>query len=299
MNIKQLEHLLALAQTGSFVRAADRLFITQSALSRSIQGLEDELGGKLVDRIGKRNELTPLGHDVVARARSIIHEAAELRRSAELMQQGGGGSIRVGFGSGPGVLLTTALLCLAAEHHPRVRVSVTRGPTEYQLMKLRARELDALVVDARRVSPAADLFIEPLTDLRAGFLTRADHPLARRQRVTVDDILAYPVASTPLSDEVARHMVAQYGPRANPAEMASLQCEDIENLIATVERTQAVFLGIIAAARDSLAAGRLVVLDLDPPLKTPARFVHVTLAGRTEAPVMALFRRFVAEQLRD
>ena len=94
MNIKQLEHLLALAQTGSFVRAADRLFITQSALSRSIQGLEEELGGKLVDRIGKRNELTPLGHDVVARARSIIHEAAELRRSAELMQQGGGGAIR-------------------------------------------------------------------------------------------------------------------------------------------------------------------------------------------------------------
>ena len=59
MNIKSLEHLIGLTDTGSFSRAADKLFITQSALSRSIQNLEEELGGKLFDRIGKRNVLTP------------------------------------------------------------------------------------------------------------------------------------------------------------------------------------------------------------------------------------------------
>ena len=59
MNIKHLEHLLALADTGSFSRAAEQCFITQSALSRSIQGLEDELGGPVLDRLGKRNTLTP------------------------------------------------------------------------------------------------------------------------------------------------------------------------------------------------------------------------------------------------
>jgi len=101
MNIKPLEHLLALADTGSFSRAAEQCCLTQSALSRSIQNLEQELGGQLLDRIGKRNELTPLGREVVARARRIVLEASELRRSAERMQ-GGGGSIRVGLGSGPG-----------------------------------------------------------------------------------------------------------------------------------------------------------------------------------------------------
>ena len=55
MNLRHLEHLLAVADTGSFSRAAGRLFITQSALSRSIQGLEDELGGPVLDRLGKRN----------------------------------------------------------------------------------------------------------------------------------------------------------------------------------------------------------------------------------------------------
>ena len=79
MNIRHLEHLLAVAETGSFSRAAERAHITQSALSRSIQALEEDLGGLLVDRIGKRNELTALGQDVVARARSVVRGAAICR----------------------------------------------------------------------------------------------------------------------------------------------------------------------------------------------------------------------------
>ena len=60
MNLKHLAHWLALAETGSFSRAAEKLHITQSALSRSIHVLEEELGGPLVDRVGKKNEMTPL-----------------------------------------------------------------------------------------------------------------------------------------------------------------------------------------------------------------------------------------------
>ena len=82
MNLRHLEHWLALAETGSFSRAAEKLHITQSALSRSIQALEEELGGPLVDRIGKRNELTPLGRSVLERARRIVHEASELKLGA-------------------------------------------------------------------------------------------------------------------------------------------------------------------------------------------------------------------------
>lgn len=297
MNIKPLEHLLALADTGSFSRAAEQCFLTQSALSRSIQNLEQELGGQLLDRIGKRNELTPLGREVVARARRIVLEASELRRSAERMQ-GGGGSIRVGLGSGPGALLTTPLLCHAAEQHPDLRVSITRGPTELQLLQLRARQLDALVVDARRVAPAPDLQIDPLGDQPAGFVCRADHPLLQLRRVGLEDLLRYPVASTPLSDEVARLLVEQYGPAADPQLMVSLQGEEVDSLIAAVERSQAVYLGILAAARDGLAAGRLVELKLQPALRSQARFAYITLQGRTEAPALAWFRRFVSATLR-
>ena len=298
MNIKHLEHLLALADTGSFSRAAEKLFITQSALSRSIQSLEEELGGKVLDRIGKRNELTPLGQDVVTRARHIVRDAAELRHSAKLLQEGGRGAISVGLGSGPAALLMVPLMSAAAAQ-PGMRVAVIQGPVELQILQLRSRLLDAMVVDMRRVIPAADLHIESLVELRAGFVVRKGHPLSGKKAVGFADVLRFPIASTPLSNEVARLMVDQYGLQANPAEMVSLRCDDINSLVHTVAQTDAIFLGVLATAQAGLADGSLVELAVRPRLLANARFAYVTLAGRTEAPVMAYFRAFVREHLRD
>lgn len=298
MNIKHLEHLLALADTGSFSRAADQLFLTQSALSRSIQSLEADLGGKVLDRIGKRNELTPLGIDVVARARHIVREAAELRHSAKLLQGGGRGAISVGLGSGPAALLMAPLMRAAATQQG-MRVAVTQGPVELQILQLRSRQLDAMVVDMRRVIPTTDLNIESLTELRAGWVVRAHHPLLAKPTVAFSDVLRYPIASTPLSDEVGRSMVDQYGPQANPTEMVTLRCDDVTSLVNTATVTDAIFFGIVAAARSGLESGSLAELSVKPALKATARFAYVTLAGRTEAPAMAYFREFVRTHLQD
>lgn len=298
MNIKHLQHLLSLADTGSFSRAAEKLFITQSALSRSIQTLEETLGGKLLDRIGKRNELTPLGLDVVSRARHIVRDAAELRHSVKLLQERGNGAISVGLGSGPAALLMVPLMCAAATRRG-MRVAVTQGPVELQILQLRSRQLDAMVVDMRRVIPASDLNIESLGELRAGFVARAKHPLVGKRNITLSDVSQYPVASTPLSDEVARLMVDQYGLQANPAELVTLRCDDVASLVKTVAQTDAIFLGVIAAARQGLNEGHLVELKVKPKLVASARFAYLTLAGRTEAPAMAYFREFVRKHLRD
>jgi DNA-binding transcriptional LysR family regulator len=300
VNLKHLAHWLALAETGSFSRAAEKLHITQSALSRSIQVLEEDLGGSLVDRVGKKNELTPLGLSVLERARRIVHEAQELRQGAALLQQGGLGSLRVGLGSGPGAMLMTPWLRYMAENHPTVHVAVSRGSTELQLRQLRERQLDALVVDVRRVAIAPDLNLEHIVEMQAGFVCRQGHPLMQHTGpLPFESLLAYPVASIPLSQEVARIMVDHYGPRANPAQMTTLQCEDIASLIDVVRQTDAIYLGIVGAARQGLVDGSLVELVLDPPFRASARLALITLSGRTELPVTAVFREFVKSQLVD
>jgi DNA-binding transcriptional LysR family regulator len=299
MNLQHLKHWLALAETGSFSRAAEKLFITQSALSRSIQALEEELGGPLVDRIGKRNELTPLGRSVLERARRIVHEAAELKRGAEVLQQGGLGTLHVGLGSGPAAMLMTPWLVHMARHHPGVKVSVSRGPTELQVQQLRDRSLDALVVDVRRVDPAPDLQMGPAYEMAAGLVCRAGHPLLAQypQGVPFEAVVRYPVASIPLSQEVARILVSRYGPRAHPQQLTSLECEDIASLLNTVGQTDAVYLGILGAAKQALQQGDLVSVPVIPALQAGARLGLVTLAGRTELPVMQVFRAFVDEVL--
>jgi len=300
MNLRHLEHLLAVAETGSFSRAAEQQHLTQSALSRSIQSLEDDLGARLIDRTGKRNELTPLGQAVAARARRMVFEAAELRRSAELLKQGDLGAIRIGLGSGPGAMLMTPFLVHMARHHPDVQVSVSPGATELQLMQLRQRTLDALVIDVRRIAPAPDLAIENLTEMRTVFACRSGHPLLQAGRpVSFDKMLRYPRASTPLSAEVAHLLVNLFGPQADPQQAVSLRCDDITSLIETVKASDAIYFGILAAARAGIKTGQLAELVTEPPLTIGARFAFVTLAGRTEAPSMGLFRQFVAERLRD
>ena len=301
MNLRHLEHWLALADTGSFSRAAEKLHITQSALSRSIQTLEEDLGGPLVDRVGKKNELTPLGRSVLERARRIVHEAQELKLGAALLQQGGLGALRVGLGSGPGAMLMTPWLVYMAKHHPTVQVTVSRGSTELQLTQLRERQLDALVVDVRRVESAPDLKMTQVVEMRAGFVCRQGHPLLERaaKGLPFDALLSYPIASIQLSQEVARLLVDHYGPQANPAQMTTLQCEDIASLLDVVGQTDAIYLGIVGAAREGLEQGRLVELPMQTPLKGQARLALITLAGRTELPVVSVFRAFVQNHLSD
>jgi hypothetical protein len=94
-------------------------------------------------------------------------------------------------------------------------------------------------------------------------------------------------------------MVDQYGPQANPTEMVTLRCDDVASLVNTATVTDAIFFGIVAAARSGLENGSLAELSVKPALKATARFAYVTLAGRTEAPAMAYFREFVRTHLQD
>ncbi|MEY3923337.1 MAG: hypothetical protein RI915_984, partial [Pseudomonadota bacterium] len=178
-------------------------------------------------------------------------------------------------------------------------VAVTQGPVELQILQLRSRQIDAMVVDMHRVIPSADLNIESLVEFKAGFVVRDTHPLASKKSISLSDVLRFPVACIPLSDEVARLLVDQYGLQANPSEMVALRCDDINGLLATVVQTDAIYLGVIAAARNRLKDGSLVELPLKPHLKATARFAYVTLAGRTEAPAMAYFRQFVRAHLNE
>jgi hypothetical protein len=158
-----------------------------------------------------------------------------------------------------------------------------------------------LVVDVRRLVAAPDLKIAHMMEMRAGFVCRQGHPILSRypKDVPFEAVLDYPVASSPLSQEVARILVEHYGPKANPEQMTSLQCEDIASLIDTVSQTDAIYLGILGAARQGLANGTLQELAMSPPFRSGARLAIVTLLGRTELPVMQVFREFVVSRLVD
>lgn len=125
MNLQQLDHFLAVVETQSFSRAADKLHLTQPALSRSIQALEEELGGPLLER-GKNKTLTALGELALARARRVRVELAELRRSAKILANVEAGTLRLGLGPAPTAMLSVHLLQHMMQRYPRHQGSVKR-----------------------------------------------------------------------------------------------------------------------------------------------------------------------------
>jgi DNA-binding transcriptional LysR family regulator len=294
MTLVQLRHLISLAQTGSFSKSALALFLTQPALSRSIRALEAELGQPLFDRIGRHSEVTPFGREVVERARQLVLAADDLRDSGTQLASGLAGQLRIGLGSGPGAMLMTPLLTHMATQHPRLRLEISRGRTELLERSLRERAIDALVVDARSLKPAPDLRSTETYEMRGAILCRRGHPLARKRGgVSFEQLRAYPIASTPLSDEVARVLVERYGPDAHPARCVTLSCEELPSLVELTRHTDAVLIAIRAAGPD------LAELKVKPALNATARFALVTLAGRSEVPALTILRGLMKALLRD
>lgn len=292
MTLVQLRHLIALAEAGSFSKASHAVHLTQPALSRSIRALEDELGQPLADRVGRRIELTAYGHDVLERARRLIEDADEIGARAQRLRDGSAGALRIGMGSGPGAMLMTPLLQRTARAAPQWRVEVARGDTGSLLDRLRERQLDAVVVDVRSLQPAPDLDVTQVHEMRGAFMVRRGHPLARRRALAFDDLRAFPLASTPLSDEVARTLVERYGPQAHPSEAVSLRCDEVSSLVDVTLHSDAVLLAIRACAP------ALVELRLAPALDTSARFGLVTLNRRTEPTALSVVRTLMREVMR-
>lgn len=289
MTLVQLKHFVVLAEVGSYVQACKLLFLTQPALTRSIQALEDELSGQLFDRLGRRIALTPFGHEALQRARRLVADAEALKLTGKGLHAGLIGSLRVGLSSGPGALLSIPLMLHMAEHHPKLQLNISRGNTAVLIDALREQLLDAVVVDVRSVRPSADLQFAQAFELAAGFLVCPDHPLTLLGRaVTLDEVLAYPVASTPLSDQIARLLIGRYGPQANPDDMVTLRCDETQSIVEVARSSQAIVLTAEAAAPG------LVPLDMSPPLNATARFGLVTLAQRQEAPAMRFLREWLA-----
>jgi DNA-binding transcriptional LysR family regulator len=296
-SVAQLRHLMVLAETGSFTRSAALCNRSQAAFSRSIAALEGDLGIALVNRIGHNNDLTPAGRAVLEQARHVLAEVDELDRVVKFQTDGGLGQVKVGLGSTPHALLSYPLLTHAAQHHGTMRIKISQAPVDQLLTALRERKLDLLVVDSRSILPATDLCIDPLAELQTGLLCRHGHPLVEQPSVTFSDLTKYPMACTPMSEEMARQVVETYGVKAHPDAFISLCSDDILSLLAVVRETNVIFLGIAALGQKWVAEGKLARL---PFLTTgfTSRFAVVQLNGRTVLPALKLIRELMNNAVR-
>jgi LysR family transcriptional regulator, benzoate and cis,cis-muconate-responsive activator of ben and cat genes len=187
MDLRHLQTLVTLAEELNYGRAARRLHVVQSAVTRTIQDLEEDVGALLFRRSKRRVELTAAGEALVQRAREILGAADRAALECRRVAEGKSGRLRVAVSGLSGVGLLPEALRAFHRRSPDVEVEIVRQSSAAQLAELREGRIDLALTNV----PLEDdeILIEQLVAERLCAILPEDHELARAKTIHADRIL--------------------------------------------------------------------------------------------------------------
>lgn len=268
IKLRQLNHLLALEQYGSFIHAAVALHLTQPALSRSIQSLETQVGAPLFLREGHGVVPTDLGRVLIQHARQITRMTDTLHEvigNPALNSQ----DLVLGAGPFPGNTIVSRAVARFVDTHPRIKLRVEIRNWDELLPRLRSQELNLFVAETSTLEGEQDLEIEPMARHPIYFLARPGHPLAGQPAPDIGAVFSHPIISPsrvpprvldPVLAAIARTTGLQPEAHAFPA----LLCSDFSIIKQVVVGSNALMASTLASVRTELERGELVVLGGEP-----------------------------------
>lgn len=303
-SLKQLQHLVLLADERHFARAAERAALSQSAFSRSIQMLESGVGMRLFDRDLKHVRPTQVGQRVVDRARALLAGTGDLKRELTLLRSGDLGDITLGAGALAGAAVLPGPLARLRQAHPGVLVDVEVIESNVLLDKLLRAGMDFFVGEYSEVPRHDDIHIEVLGRLDASFFCRVGHPLAARETVSLDELAGYRLASVHIPEPVLRTLVKRLTAGAGTMPELSLQCGSLTILRDYALGSDVVLLGAEGPFRVEVQQGLLVPLRVlgfdgdEAGAVVSADLGLLSLAGRTPTPAGQLLMNMIRDETR-
>lgn len=187
ITLRQLQCFVALAETLHFRRAAERVHLTQPAVSAQIAHLEDHLGVLLVERTRRSVLLTPIGRAVAERARDVLRDVGELEAVARQSQRPLSGTLRVGVLRTLGAYLLPHILPVMRKTYPDLRLYMREEPRSRLLDDLAHGELD-MVLLASAPKDDSHLSVLPMFHEPLWLALPLGHRLCARQEVELSDL---------------------------------------------------------------------------------------------------------------
>jgi DNA-binding transcriptional LysR family regulator len=158
-------------------------------------------------------------------------------------------------------------LAAISRERPGLKLDTWIGRTPELVEAVRNEKYDLAIVDASAINNPGGLVVEHLASLIGGFIVRREHPLSAKSTCDLSEIREYPVACSPISDELARRMVDTFGPAGHPTQLFTYFCDSYHILRELALNSDAVVMSIWAAMRTELDSGELVRLNVNnPPL---------------------------------
>jgi LysR family transcriptional regulator, hydrogen peroxide-inducible genes activator len=190
MELHQLRYFCAVAETGSFSRAAEQSHVAQPSLSQQILKLEDELGARLFDRLGRSIRLTDVGKTFLPRARAVLRELEAAKGDVVERKDSVGGAICVGVIPTVAPYFLPPHLTFLTREFPQARLTVVEEITPVLLERLRAGTVDVAILALPIRGHEFDAF--PLLTERLYAALPKKHALAQRRSLSLKDLREEP-----------------------------------------------------------------------------------------------------------
>jgi LysR family hydrogen peroxide-inducible transcriptional activator len=295
MNLRDLQYIIAVAETHHFGQAAERCFVSQPTLSGQIKKLEEELGVAVFERTNRSVEITPIGESILVHARQIMEQADAIEQLARAAQDPLAGPLRIGAIPTLSPYLMPLILLPLKKQHPQMKLVLSEELTDTLLQRLRNHEIDAALL-ATPVEEA-DLTTMPLFEEPFWIAYPRKHAFYTKDKITRKDLenehLLLLAEGHCLADQAME--VCHMQERSAKGDFADLRAASLETLIQLVAAGFGTTLVPALAMRGSWMTGSGVVAQ---PLDLPHASRRVSLVYRNSFPRRAALEAF-ADIIRD
>ena len=299
MNLRLLETFVAVYDERSFTHAAERLGVSQPTVSTNVRSLEQELGGRLFDRVGREVRPTRVGELLHRHALRVLEQVQAMEGDLDRYLHGLHGRLEVGASTIPGEYWLPRLVEAFHRLHPEIALTVRIHDTAAVLARVRDGRLEAGIVGARLSD--GDLRFDRLIDDRlipVAPADRAEHETAAGRTVELDDLLAMPFVSR----EPGSGTRSLFERRLARAGKSPDDLRVVAELGSTTAVKEAVKAGLgftvlsERAVRADLAAGLLEELVVPGLGRLERSFYSAVHRQRAHSPLVRALLRFLAEE---
>lgn len=289
MNLRDLNYLVAVAETKNFSKAAERCFVSQPTLSGQIKKLEEELGVTVFERTNRSVEITAIGNEILAHARQMLEQADVIAQLARAHQDPLAGPLRVGAIPTISPYLMPLILAPLKKEHPQMQLILSEGMTETLLTRLHNHEIDVALLATPTEEPSLESI--PLFDEPFWVAFPRKHGFYNKEKITRADINKETLLLLSEGHCLARQAmdVCHISERQNEGEMADLRAASLETLIQLVKAGYGITLIPALALAGSWASGSGVITH---PLNIKNASRRVSLVFRSSFPRHAALNAF-------